>query len=271
MIPQERLQQLFEESSILIISTGAGMGKDSGLPTFRNEDGLWGQIEGEEERSIFEISNPAYLKEDPIKAWQLYALRMKMFAEHEPHQGFYIIKEWVQQYFEDYFVLTSNIDGYFQRAGYDENKMRELHGAMDYLQCSHPYCEEVWQTKVDYEKILANPTLEDLPKSHCNPEVLARPNIYMFRDDAFVFTRVNQQKKRFEEFLQLYQGKSKVVLEIGSGPHVQSIRMKSRELIKSHQATLIRINPKDFKVREGHFSIAKPALAALEGMDGQLD
>lgn len=267
MIAKETITNLFNEAEVLIISTGAGMGKDSGLPTFRNEDGLWGQIEGEEGRSIFEISNPAYLKENPIKAWQLYALRMKMFAEHEPHKGFYIIQDWINKYFDDYFVLTSNIDGYFQRAGYDKNKIRELHGAMDYLQCSEPYCEDVWEFKVDYENILTNPSLEGLPKSHCNPEVLARPNIYMFRDYSFVFTRANEQKKRFEEFLNQHQGKPKVVLEIGSGPHVQSIRMKSRELIKNHQAILIRINPKDFKVREGHFSIAQPALEALEEMN----
>lgn len=261
---KEELKNLFAKAKILIISTGAGMGKDSGLPTFRNDDGLWGQIESEEGQSIFEISNPKLLAENPLKAWQMYAKRMQMFAEHEPHEGFYIIKKWIESHFEDYFVLTSNIDNYFQRAGYDENKIRELHGSMSYLQCSEPDCREVWENDVDYKSILDNPSLENLPKSKCNSQKLARPNIYMFRDYSFVFARSNEQKKRYQDFLEKYKNLPKIVLEIGSGPHVQSIRMKTRELIKSHQATLIRINPKDYKVREGHFSFAKPALEALK-------
>lgn len=264
---KEEINTLFDNSKILIVSTGAGMGKDSGLPTFRNEGGLWGQVESEEGKSIFEVSNPAFLAENPLKAWQLYAQRMKMFSEHEPHEGFYIIKKWIETYFEDYFLLTSNIDSYFQRAGFAENKIRELHGSMAYLQCEEPSCQEVWENDIDYEEILAMTNPENLPKSKCNLEKLARPNIYMFRDYSFVYTRVNEQKVGFERFLEEHSNKSKIVLEIGSGPHVQSIRMKSRDLIKNHQATLIRINPKDFKVRAGHFSIAEPALKALKMMD----
>jgi len=267
----EEIKKKFEEAKILIVSTGAGMGKDSGLPTFRNEDGLWGRIEEEEGKSIFEVSNPKTLEENPIKAWQFYAMRMKMFAEHKPHQGFYIIKKWIENYFEDYFVLTSNIDGFFQRAGFDGLKIRELHGSMDYLQCSVPDCQEVWKNEFNYKELLENTAIEKLPKSQCNPNAIARPNIYMFRDYSFVFTRSNEQKERYEKFLAAHQNKVKIILEIGSGKHVQSIRMKSRELIKNHQASLIRINPNDYKVREGHFGIAKPALEALKDLDNILD
>lgn len=267
---KEEINTLFQKSKILIISTGAGMGKDSGLPTFRNEGGLWGQVESEEGKSIFEVSNPAFLAENLLKAWQLYAQRMKMFAEHQPHEGFAILKKWVKSYFEDYFVLTSNIDSYFQRAGFDKHKIRELHGSMAYLQCAEPNCQEVWENEVAYESILKMTNPENLPKSKCNPKQFARPNIYMFRDYSFVYTRVHEQKERFEKFLITQNNKPKIVLEIGSGPHVQSIRMKTRDLIKNHQATLIRINPKDFKVRQGHFGIADSALSALKMIDNAL-
>lgn len=267
---KEKIKELFEKSKILIISTGAGMGKESGLPTFRNEGGLWGQVESGEGKSIFEVSNPAFLAGNPMKAWQLYAQRMKMFAEHQPHEGFYILKKWIETYFEDYFVLTSNIDSYFQRAGFAKDKIRELHGSMAYLQCAKPSCQEVWENNVNYEDILAKTNSGSLPKSKCNPKILARPNIYMFRDYSFVYTRVNEQKERFDLFLAEQANKPKLILEIGSGPHVQSIRVKTRDLIKNHQATLIRINPKDFKVREGHFAIAEPALKALQMIDNFL-
>lgn len=260
---QQEIKALFEQADCLVISTGAGMGKDSGLPVFRNENGLWGQIEENEGRSIFEISNPAYLDENPVKAWKFYAMRMKMFAEHQPHEGFYMLKEWIQKYQLNYFVLTSNIDSYFQRAGYDPMKIRELHGSMNYLQCVKKSCPEIWKNEVDYDEILNNPSLEILPKSQCNSEYLARPNVYMFRDWTYVFSRSNEQKARYQTFLEENQGKKTIVIEIGSGRHVQSIRQKSRQLIKSHQATLIRINPNDSKVKEGHISIAKGGLEAL--------
>ena len=55
----------------------------------------------------------------------------------------------------------------------------------------------------------------------------------------------------------------KSIFEIGSGPHVQSIRKKTRMLGIKYNADIIRINPKDYKIKEPHIGINKGALEAL--------
>ena len=58
-----------------------------------------------------------------------------------------------------------------------------------------------------------------------------------------------------------------IVFEIRSGPHVQSIRKTTRNLGIEYKAKIVRINPKDFKIKEPHIGIDKGALEALSEID----
>ena len=102
-------------------------------------------------------------------------------------------------------------------------------------------------------------------------KVQARPNVYMFRDGTYINTRSEKQKERFQQFLKNNTGKNILVFEIGSGPHVQSIRMKTRMLKSDFAAKIIRINPKDFKIKAPHIGISKGALEALTEIDNYLN
>ena len=96
---------------------------------------------------------------------------------------------------------------------------------------------------------------------------MARPNIYMFRDNKYLTTRSDEQKAKYEAFLDRNQGKNIVVFEIGSGAHVQTIRIKTRELRSNHNAKCVRINPDQAKIKAPHIGLAKGALEALEELD----
>ncbi|MCU0447809.1 MAG: hypothetical protein MUE85_23165 [Microscillaceae bacterium] len=265
------LGQWLGEAQAMVILTGAGMGVDSGMKTFRGEDGRWGSLEAENKQSIFELSNPQMFIDNPQWIWSLFARRMKEYAHTDPHAGFYILKKWIQKLELDYFILTSNIDSHFQKAGFPEDHIRELHGSLNYLQSVQPQVfGEIWRNDLDLN------TLEQSINAHKFPlcpdkQTMARPNVYMFRDYYYLEARSKAQDVYYQAFLQRNQGKKIIVFEIGSGPHVQTIRIKTRQLITHYGAKTVRINPHDFKIKPPHLGIAQGALATLTEIDNYLE
>lgn len=238
------------------------MGVDSGLPDFRGNEGRWGSIETGTKKSIFEIMNPKAFIKNPIFSWDLYASRMIQYAKTEPHNGFQIILNWIQKYNLDYFILTSNVDNQFQKAGYNKLKIRELHGSIFHLQCTVPCSNDIWENNIKLEQIKNNIQKEIFPKCTKCGEI-SRPNVYMFRDNTYLPERSKKQEKQFQFFLDTNKNNQIIVFEIGSGPHVQSIRKKTRMLGINYNTKIIRINPKDFKIKKPHIGIDKGALETL--------
>lgn len=250
----------------LILLTGAGMGVDSGLPTYRGKNGSYGQLTGERQGSIFEIMTPKYLEEHPVYMWERFFRRIREFRKIEPHRGFEVLKNWTQHYVRgNYFVLTSNIDSMFQKAGFAPEKIYELHGNIHQVQCARP-CRTDWVAPyhllfgVERERL----TTSELPRCpHCG--YLLRPNTYLFRDKSFVRLHTDAQRAAYFAFLEKQGGKRLLALEIGAGTHVQSIRMHTRRLMRQFPDLLVvRINPDYPEIREPHLSLPMGAQAALD-------
>lgn len=259
-----------EEADALVINTGAGMGRDSGLADYRGEGGQWGAVESDTGQSVFEIVNPQSFLDNPTLAWGIFLKRLEEYQNTQPHEGFQILLNWIERYELDYFALTSNIDGHFQKAGFEEARIREMHGSLAYFQSANPtIAPELWRN----ERPIAT-LLQELEKGifpTCPISGLpARPNVYMFRDDTYMNTISKQQDTHFQAFLQRNAGKKIVVFEIGSGPHVQTIRLKTRMLKTDFGAKIIRINPKDYTIKPPHIGIAKGALEALREIENYL-
>lgn len=266
----DTIKRWLENANAIVINTGAGMGVDSGLADYRGNGGQWGQVESDTEKSIFEVVNPQAFVENPAYSWGLFGQRIKEYAETKPHNGFAILKNWIETYNLDYFCLTSNIDAHFQKSGFAEEKIRELHGTLAYFQSSQPkLTKEIWKNELSGEEILKNVANGIFPTCP-NNEVKARPNVYMFRDDTYVNTRSKEQESRFQTFLEQNKGKNIVVFEIGSGPHVQTVRVKTRMLKTEYGANIVRINPKDYTIKTPHIGIAKGALEALTEINNYL-
>ncbi|MGB0522220.1 MAG: hypothetical protein ACPGJS_04640 [Flammeovirgaceae bacterium] len=89
----------------------------------------------------------------------------------------------------------------------------------------------------------------------------------MFRDTTYVNKRSREQKDRFMQFLDRNKGKRFLAFEIGSGPHVQTIRINTRMVRKEYQASVVRINPHHFKIKAPGIGLGMGALEALEKID----
>lgn len=251
-----------QEADGLLIGAGAGMGVDSGLPDFRGPEGFWRAYPPFRERGLaFEdVADPRWFVEDPPQAWGFYGHRRNLYRVTTPHAGFSILKRWGERWPFGYFVFTSNVDGHFQKAGFDPQRIVECHGSLEHLQCVRPCYAEVWPAEpsainVDETTFRA---AEPLPRcTLCGG--LARPNVLMFGDWSWVGARTAAQMRDYRSWLSKLHGKKLVVIELGAGTALPTVRYECQNRAR----VLIRINPREPETPRGHISLAYGALEGL--------
>ncbi len=255
----------------IVVTAGAGMGVDSGLPDFRGNKGFWNAYPMYERLGInfIEAANPIHFAMDPDFGWGFYGHRANLYSDAAPHAGFQIILDWIGRYNLDYFVATSNVDGHFQRAGFAEDRVYEVHGSILYRQCLTPCCDEIWESD---ETVPVDPdTMRALRIPQCpRCAAAARPNILMFGDFSWISERSDQQSYRFNHFLYEHRHENLVVVEIGAGTGVPTIRRMSEHIGGRRNATVVRINVREPQIQFPHLSIQCGGLEALRGIDGAL-
>lgn len=249
----------------LLIAAGAGMGVDSGLPDFRGDQGLWRAYPALARAGLrfVEIANPASFDTDPRLAWGFYGHRLALYQRTRPHAGFGLLQQLAERLEHGLAVNTSNVDGQFQAAGFSEDVVHECHGSIHFLQCTQACTQEVWSASSLTPVIdeVQCQWIGELPKCpHCG--ALARPNILMFNDAEWISDRTDAQQARLEAWL----GKTQhpVIIELGAGTHVPSVRNFSERLVRTCGAKLIRINPRDEAVPSQ--SAIGLRLGALDGL-----
>ncbi len=258
-----------QEAEVLIILAGAGMSADSGIPTYRGEDGSWGKWEKDFNRHITDIMTPQFIQENPIYMWKRFSRGYDHVKNIQPHAGYYTLLDWIEKFQLAYFVLTSNVDGQFHKAGFEAARIYEVHGAGGFLQCTRPCWDKVWQSDYSVYHYVEALHAENLPTCP-NCGSLVRPNVYIFRDKTFVDTRIKAQKRRYERFLEANQHKSILLLEIGSGPTIKTIRYHTNRLIRKYTAKAIRINLHHPEIPHPHVSLPFSALEALAQIESSL-
>lgn len=126
------------EADALLIGAGAGMGVDSGLPDFRDHEGFWKAYPPFRGRSFASMSNPAWFDHGPEQAWGFFGHRLNLYRDTPPHAGFEIVRRWAESRPAGYFVFTSNVDGHFARADFDEDRILECHGSIHFTSVRSP-------------------------------------------------------------------------------------------------------------------------------------
>jgi len=256
----------------IVITAGAGMGVDSGLPDFRGDRGFWKAYPMYEHLGInfYEAADPTHFALDPAFGWGFYGHRANLYRETSPHDGFHILRRWIKRFGLDYFVATSNVDGHFQKAGFDENKVYEVHGSIHYLQCLTPCNDAIWENDAAITVDQATMRARQIPKCpHCG--AVARPNILMFGDFSWLSERTDRQNNVFTKFLYRHRKNRLVVVEMGAGTAVPTIRRLTEHLGSRPNTTVVRINPREFQIGIPHLSLACAALEGLRGIDAALE
>jgi len=253
------------QAKTLVIATGAGMGVDSGLPDFRGDKGFWNAYPMYERLGLnfYDAANPIHFQRDPEFGWGFYGHRTNMYRETAPHAGFHILRQWAEEMELPTFVVTSNVDGQFQKAGFDPTQIFEVHGSIHHLQCLRPCSQNIWDNDAQYHIDMESMRCSPIPTCpHCGDT--ARPNILMFGDFSWIDTRTSMQEKHFRAFLGEHADSALLVIELGAGTAVPTIRHLSSRLGDTYDASVVRINPREAQIQAPHIPIS---LGALEGLD----
>ncbi len=258
--------QEISKADAILINAGAGIGVDSGLPDFRGNSGFWKAYPpiAKLGKSFSEMANPIWFQDDPKIAWAFYGHRLNLYRKTIPHKGFHQLLEIGKSKIGDYFVFTSNVDGQFQKAGYNDELIEECHGSIHHFQCSVPCTGNIWaandiEVKVNEKVFEAQAPFPECPT--CG--AVARPNILMFGDWAWLSDRTTNQANRLSEWLESIKNYRLAIIEMGAGKYVPSVRHKSQHIARNNNSILIRINPRDYDVPKGNISIP---LGAAEGV-----
>jgi len=260
----EKAASALKEADALLIGAGAGMGVDSGLPDFRGDQGFWTAYPPFKGKSFSQVANPRTFHEDPAQGWGFYGHRLNMYRATVPHEGFTIIRRWAEELIGEHFVCTSNVDGHFQKSGFSEDNVVEIHGSIHHLQCFRNCTRDIWSAEgtnveVDEETFLA---VGDLPTCiNCN--LMARPNILMFGDMGWIPSRCTEQERHYDAWFTKVHGKNIVAIEFGAGTAIPTIRYECQHRAK----TLIRVNPRESQGPEGSIGISLNALEAIRRID----
>lgn len=271
--------EYLKQADGLLITAGAGMGVDSGLPDFRGDQGFWKAYPPLKYlgKSFIDMATPELFKNDPKLAWGFYGLRLNTYRAVEPHQGFYLLKEWSENLPNltyGAFVFTSNVDGEFQKVGFDDDKVFECHCSIHWLQCVDNCQRDIWSADsytpvVDEEYCQLTNEFPTCP--HCGG--LARPNILMFSD--WEWQDQLQAVKEHKLMQWLEQVNKLAIIELGAGTAVPSVRNFGEQLVRyldDDNVSLMRINMRESQVpnKPNCYGVDMGALDALVELNKQL-
>lgn len=197
----------------VVVLTGAGISAESGVPTFRGENGLWKKFRPEELASV-----DAFLS-NPDIVWEWYAYRRKLISEVQPNAGHRALVE-MERLVDEFLLVTQNVDGLHQAAG--SRNVVEIHGNIRKNHCQQ--CKA--PAEVDLLQAEGPPTC-----AYCGG--LVRPSVVWFGEllPMEAFGAADRAARRCELFIAV--GTSGVVYPAASLPFTA----------KSAGAYLLEINP----------------------------
>jgi len=270
----DRAAQAVAQADALLITAGAGMGVDSGMPDFRGGAGFWQAYPAAQKLGLAfeELANPRWFRDDPALAWGFYGHRLNLYRETTPHTGFDLLRGWSERMRRGAFVYTSNVDGQFQKAGFTGECVVECHGSIHHMQCVDECGQGLWSVdtgvKVDTELLRAARPLPACPR--CGG--LARPNILMFGDALWDDRRSVEQYGRYAEWqAEVRAARARVVvIECGAGKAIPTVRLQAQRMARELGGLLVRINLREPEVAAEHVGLAMGAKAALAAIDARM-
>ncbi|MBU1626777.1 NAD-dependent deacylase [bacterium] len=110
----------------VVVLTGAGISAESGIPTFRGEDGLWKKYRAEE------LATPWAFEKDPNLVWEWYDWRRGIIHTKEPNPAHHVVTKMEEKYLK-FTLVTQNVDGLHKAAG--TKNILEIHGCIWRVRC----------------------------------------------------------------------------------------------------------------------------------------
>lgn len=164
---------MFQSNSRVVVLTGAGISAESGIRTFRANDGVW------ENHRIEDVATPFAWERDPKLVWEFYQGRRRQLLDVVPnsaHDALVLL----ENYLDEFLLITQNVDDLHSRAG--SKKLIHIHGELRKLRCET--CGQVIEAMNDEH--LQNQYVEC---TQCTDKKL-RPHIVWFHEMPFQMNEI---------------------------------------------------------------------------------
>jgi NAD-dependent deacetylase len=165
----------------VFVLTGAGISAESGLPTFRAEDGLWAGFRVED------VCTPEAWQRNPAGVWAFYSARREAGQKAKPNPGHIALAELEAQLESReggrYFLCTQNVDDLHERAG--SRNLIHMHGELAKSRCER----ECGKPPVADTALYAS--LDEVGRCSCGGRL--RPHIVFFGEIPLEMPRIERE------------------------------------------------------------------------------
>ena len=168
----------------VVVLTGAGISAESGVPTFRDADGLW------EGHRVEDVATPEAYDAQPSVVHQFYDARRAALAGVEPNPAHLALARLEEALGDDLLLITQNIDDLHERAG--SVHVLHMHGALRSALCRS--CG----TRVEWEGDLG-----DYPPCPACHELELRPDVVWFGEVPYEMDRIFAALERADLFVSI--------------------------------------------------------------------
>jgi NAD-dependent deacetylase len=140
--------EMILQAKKIVVFTGAGFSTESGVPDFRSPGGVWDKFDPSE------LNYPNFLRSEDIreKYWRMHKMMWETIREAKPNVGHYAVTDLHKMGKLD-IIITQNTDGLHQAAGVPADKVLEIHGTMQWVDCLD--CHERYPRSYAHDKMLA--------------------------------------------------------------------------------------------------------------------
>lgn len=172
----------------VFVLTGAGISAESGIPTFRDEGGLWRNYRFED------VASPAAWQRDPQLVWEFYSMRRRVAAAAKPNPAHFALAALERTLGDRLYLCTQNVDSLHEQAG--SIRVVHMHGELFKSRCDT--CPEPpFHDTRTFERSSGGPGGEssavaaaDLPLCHCGGRI--RPHVCWFGEAPFCMDEIFQ-------------------------------------------------------------------------------
>ena len=161
----------------VFVLTGAGISAESGLPTFRAEDGLWAGYK------IEDVCTPEAWERNPAKVWEFYSARRAAAQKAQPNPGHYALAELEADLHGRFFLCTQNVDDLHERAG--AVNLIHMHGELAKSRCEDACGAPPVKDNSIYK------TMSEVRRCGCGAHL--RPHIVFFGEIPLEMPRIDKE------------------------------------------------------------------------------
>lgn len=217
--PIERLKTALQDCDAVVIGAGSGLSTAAGFT-----------YNGERFKKYFSDFAAKYDIKD------MYSGGFYPFATPEEHWAYWSRYIYINRYMDapkpvyenllqlvqdkDYFVITTNVDHCFQKAGFDKRRLFYTQGDYGLFQCSEPCCQETFDNEAAIREMVTRQEDMKIPTEllptcpHCGKPL----TMNLRSDDKFVEDEGwHKAAERYENFLRTRAGGKILFLELGVG------------------------------------------------------